>query len=175
MRKIIVSGRLGRDSEIRPTKNGSFFLSAFLISTEFGDPKDETGNPVSMVFSIYSTDSRSISLQRFLTKGKAVIVTGELRVREYVKENGTRGISYDINHAFIDFAPFSAKKEEGEEGKEDGEAGEGTQESPVPTPEIPVPANPVQAAARTEEPAQPSFPPAVDTEGKPVYDDDLPF
>lgn len=172
MRKIIVSGRLGRDSEIRPTKNGSFFLSAFLISTEFGDPKDETGNPVSMVFSIYSTDSRSISMQRFLTKGKAVIVTGELRVREYVKENGTRGISYDINHAFIDFAPFSAKKEDGEEGKEDSED---TQENPVPSPEIPVHGSSVQAAARTEEPAQPSFPPAVDTEGKPVYNDDLPF
>lgn len=174
MRKIIVSGRLGKDSEIRTTKNGTVFLSAFLISTEFGDPKDEAGNPLSMVFSVFCTDSRSIGLQRFLVKGKPVIVTGELRVREYVKENGTKGISYDINHAYMDFVPFTAKKDENEEGDENGS------EKSVPEPEIGIPNHAQEHDENLVSNKQEPFPPAPSMPETPApsnsdYNDDLPF
>lgn len=174
MRKIIVSGRLGRDSELRTTKNGTVFLSAFLISTEFGDPKDEAGNPLSMVFSVFSTDARSIALQRFLVKGKPVIVTGELRVREYVKENGTKGISYDINHASMEFVPFTAKKDENEEGEENGS------EKSVPEPEIGIRNHTQEHDGSPVPEPQAPFPPeplVTETPGpsNSGYDDDLPF
>lgn len=87
------TGRLGADAETRYTGSGTAVWSARVaVGYGYGDNKG-TNWITAQVFG-----KRAESLAKLdLTKGTQVAVTGELRVREYDRKDGTKGTSVEVN------------------------------------------------------------------------------
>ena len=80
------TGRLGADGELRTTQSGEKVLG-FRVANDVGFGERKTTQWVDC--SIWGR--RAEALAPHLTKGKAVVVSGEVTIREYEKRDGTRG------------------------------------------------------------------------------------
>ncbi len=93
---ITFIGRLTRDSEKKDVGSG---LLSFSVANDvgFGDKK------VTNFFNCNIWGKRAETLSAHLTKGKQIVVYGELQLRKYEKD-GVERISPDVNVSNIDFA-----------------------------------------------------------------------
>lgn len=92
------TGRLGADAELRTTQSGEKVLG-FRVANDVGFGERKTTQWVDC--SIWGR--RAESLAPHLTKGKGVVVSGEVMLREYEKRDGTRGAQMSVRVAEIDF------------------------------------------------------------------------
>lgn len=92
------TGRLGADAELRTTQSGEKVLG-FRVANDVGFGERKTTQWVDC--SIWGR--RAESLAPHLTKGKGVVVSGEVTLREYEKRDGTRGAQMSVRVAEIDF------------------------------------------------------------------------
>jgi single stranded DNA-binding protein len=85
MRKIIVSGRLAANAEIKITKNGTQFIEFRMANNEysFGNSNTENGKDTCW-FRVVSFNQNHAKLQQYLTKGKPIEVVGDLTVSPYI-------------------------------------------------------------------------------------------
>lgn len=91
-----LAGHIGRDAETRSTPGGKSVTSFSLaVSTGYGERKQTSWYNVKLW--------NKEKLSEFLTKGKPVLVSGELSVREYDRNDGTKGTSVDLNANSITF------------------------------------------------------------------------
>ncbi|MCW2247141.1 single-strand DNA-binding protein [Azospirillum fermentarium] len=104
------SGRLGADAELRSVQSGEKVLG-FRVANDVGFGDRKTTQWVDC--SIWGR--RAESLAPHLTKGKAVVVSGEVTLREFEKRDGTRGAGLSVRVNEIDFMG----------GGRDGEGGGG--------------------------------------------------
>lgn len=109
------TGRLGADGELRTTQSGEKVLG-FRVANDVGFGERKTTQWVDC--SIWGR--RAESLSPHLTKGKSVVVSGEVTIREYEKRDGTRGAGLSVRVAEIDFTGGA---------REDGGGGGGGYES----------------------------------------------
>ncbi|PWC62413.1 single-stranded DNA-binding protein [Azospirillum sp. TSH7] len=100
------TGRLGADGELRTTQSGEKVLG-FRVANDVGFGERKTTQWVDC--SIWGR--RAESLAPHLTKGKSVVVSGEVTLREYEKRDGTRGAGLSVRVAEIDFT--GGAREEG--------------------------------------------------------------
>ncbi|HYG85130.1 MAG TPA: single-stranded DNA-binding protein [Azospirillum sp.] len=100
------TGRLGADGELRTTQSGEKVLG-FRVANDVGFGERKTTQWVDC--SIWGR--RAESLAPHLTKGKGVVVSGEVTLREYEKRDGTRGAGLSVRVAEIDF--MGGGREEG--------------------------------------------------------------
>ncbi|WP_042702315.1 single-stranded DNA-binding protein [Azospirillum sp. B506] len=100
------TGRLGADGELRTTQSGEKVLG-FRVANDVGFGDRKTTQWVDC--SIWGR--RAESLAPHLTKGKSVVVSGEVTLREYEKRDGTRGAGLSVRVAEIDFT--GGAREEG--------------------------------------------------------------
>lgn len=100
------TGRLGADGELRTTQSGEKVLG-FRVANDVGFGDRKTTQWVDC--SIWGR--RAESLAPHLTKGKSVVVSGEVTLREYEKRDGTRGAGLSVRVAEIDFT--GGTREEG--------------------------------------------------------------
>lgn len=100
------TGRLGADAELRTTQSGEKVLG-FRVANDVGFGERKTTQWVDC--SIWGR--RAESLAPHLTKGKGVVVSGEVTLREYEKRDGTRGAQMSVRVAEIDF--MGGGREEG--------------------------------------------------------------
>jgi len=107
------TGRLGADAELRTTQSGEKVLG-FRVANDVGFGERKTTQWVDC--SIWGR--RAESLAPHLTKGKGVVVSGEVTLREYEKRDGTRGSQMSVRVAEIDFMG-------GDRGAEGGGGGGG--------------------------------------------------
>ena len=110
------TGRLGADGELRTTQSGEKVLG-FRVANDVGFGDRKTTQWVDC--SIWGR--RAESLAPHLTKGKSVIVSGEVTLREYDKRDGTRGAGLSVRVAEIDFT--GGAREEGGGGSYGGGGG----------------------------------------------------
>lgn len=89
----IFTGRLGADAELRPTSGDSVLNFRAANDTGFGDTKRTQW----VECSLWGT--RAEALAPHLTKGKAVVVAGELTLREFEKRDGSRGYGLAVRVA----------------------------------------------------------------------------
>lgn len=159
MRKMIVSGHLGNDPEIKTTNRGTQYTTFRIANHEYTDAEG-----VTYWFTVTVWD---INLQNFcksLKKGSLVYVDGELTDRTYTSnKTGQVDVGRDLRATAIYF---------GQGGKRDDD----TQTTPAqaapaqaapasaPEPETPAPAKAKASKAKT-----------VNTEASDTADDDLPF
>ncbi|SMH59900.1 single-stranded DNA-binding protein [Azospirillum agricola] len=112
------TGRLGADGELRTTQSGEKVLG-FRVANDVGFGDRKTTQWVDC--SIWGR--RAESLAPHLTKGKAVVISGEVTLREFEKRDGTRGAGLSVRVAEIDFT--GGNREEGGGGGSYGGGGGG--------------------------------------------------
>ena len=113
------TGRLGADGELRTTQSGEKVLG-FRVANDVGFGERKTTQWVDC--SIWGR--RAEALAPHLTKGKAVVVSGEVTIREYEKRDGTRGAGLSVRVSEIDFTG-GAREGEGGGGYESRGGGGG--------------------------------------------------
>ena len=87
---ITLSGRLAADPNVRETRNGNLVELKIPIDTGFGERKQTTW------WRCILFGKRAEQAARMLTKGTWVSVTGEPKVDEYEKRDGTRGYQPEV-------------------------------------------------------------------------------
>lgn len=87
------TGRLGADAETKYTASGTAIWSARIaVGYGYGDNKGTNWITVQMF------GKRAEGLAKLdLAKGAQIAVSGELRVREYDRKDGTKGTSVEVN------------------------------------------------------------------------------
>lgn len=91
------TGRLGADAELRTTQGGTQVLGFRVANdTGYGDRKTTQWVDCSLF------GDRGAKLAEYLVKGKQVVVTGELSLREYQKRDGTQGSTLNVRVSELD-------------------------------------------------------------------------
>ena len=92
MNKFIFSGNLGRDAEVKATPSGTTVCSfSVAVASGYGDKKDS--HWINCVLFGKRAEGRLVD---YLVKGQQVLISGELKHREYQKRDGTNGFSVDV-------------------------------------------------------------------------------
>lgn len=91
------TGRLGADGELRTTQGGEKVLG-FRVANDVGFGDRKTTQWVDC--SIWGR--RAEALAPHLTKGKQVVVSGEVTLREFEKRDGTRGAGLSVRVSEIE-------------------------------------------------------------------------
>jgi single-strand DNA-binding protein len=111
MNKIMVTGGLTHDSELKQTAQGKSVLS---FSLAVSDGQGEYKKTSYWRCSLWGT--RAEKLHQYFIKGTRLLVEGKPEIRQYEKQDGTKGISAEI---FVtDFEFIGGKK--GEAGSNSG-------------------------------------------------------
>ncbi len=89
MNKIIFSGNLGRDAEVRlvPQAAGSLPVCNFSVAVKLGFGERTTTEWRDCAL----WGERAQKLSRYLCKGQQVVIAGEPSLRSYPKRDGTQG------------------------------------------------------------------------------------
>jgi len=105
MNIVIISGNLTRDAELKITANSKSVLN-FTIANSIGFGQNKSAQ----FFRCNLWGDRATKLAEHLTKGKGVIVTGEIQLREYEKD-GEKKISPEIFVGNIEFMGGGKKQD----------------------------------------------------------------
>lgn len=118
------TGRLGADGELRTTQGGDKVVS-LRVANDVGFGERKTTQWVEC--SIWG--KRAESLAPHLTKGKQVVISGEVTLREFQKRDGTQGAGLSVRVAEIDFTGGGQRDDAGQQRQPDaggyGGAGKG--------------------------------------------------
>lgn len=95
MFNVFFEGRLGRDAELKDGKNGQFIK--FSVATD-GIKKD-----VTYWADVISSSPSIVRLAPYLTKGKPVLITGDIRAEIYTDRNQQPQIAYRVNATNLQF------------------------------------------------------------------------
>lgn len=95
MFNVFFEGRLGRDAELKDGKNGQFIK--FPVATD-GIKKD-----VTYWADVISSLPSLVKLAPYLTKGKPVLITGDIRAEIYTDRNQQQQIAYRVNATNLQF------------------------------------------------------------------------
>lgn len=77
MRKLIVTGRLGGDPEVKTTKNGTAYTTFRIANQEYGDENTSW-------ITVTVWDSAQQNFCKNLKKGSSVIIDGDYTDRIYI-------------------------------------------------------------------------------------------
>lgn len=106
MRIISLDGRLGGDAEVKKTKDGKEFVKFSLANNYFSGGKEVTD-----WFDVNCYDPFVIQTKaKFLTKGRYVIVTGNVRT-ELSERNGKLWLNHYVTATNVDTPSFGRQKE----------------------------------------------------------------
>lgn len=112
MQKIIVSGRLTRDAVRRQSKNGGEDFLTFTVASNRRTKNEDTSTFYDVLITL---THRIEAMSQYLTKGTAVIVTGDFSYDVFNKKDGTTGVQLNISADSIEFNNTGGKKEDGDD------------------------------------------------------------
>ena len=93
MNKIYLIGRVVRDVEYVQTKTGKKMVNNCL-AIDCG--KNEDGEKQTMFVDITLFDKTAEIFKLYVEKGDKVAVNGELRIRDFTREDGSKGRSVNV-------------------------------------------------------------------------------
>lgn len=93
MNKCIVIGRVGRDAELLVTTKVPVLKFSVANDIGYGDKK----KTVWFNCALFGKVANVAAEKSFFTKGKQVILIGEIDLYEYTKKDGTNGSSLNLN------------------------------------------------------------------------------
>lgn len=108
MNTVILSGRVGKTPEERPTKSGQTVVTFSLAL----DRKDKSGNKVTDWFSCTSFGKTAEFIKEYVRQGSGLEVCGSLATRSWETENGEKKSITFIMVEKVSFPVSSPKKEE---------------------------------------------------------------
>lgn len=106
MNKVIISGRITNDLELRTTANGKHFV-AFNIAVNEGSGDNQTTH----FFNVNAWEANADFLIKYMEKGRKLLIEGSLKTSQYEKE-GKKYTNTYILASHFDF--MDSKKEEKE-------------------------------------------------------------
>ena len=92
MNRVILSGNLTKDAELRYTANDKAYSKFSIANNEgYGDNKKTN------FFNCTLWGKSAENLNRFLTKGQKVLITGKVEINDYKDKEGVERKIIDIN------------------------------------------------------------------------------
>src|SRR5699024_10941478 len=92
MNKVIISGRLTRDSELSYIASISTPKMSFSLAVERNYQKDKNNKKVDFI-NMEMIGKHCENLCQYVTKGKAILVEGELNIDQYEKDGEKRSFT----------------------------------------------------------------------------------
>ena len=126
-----IVGHLGRDADVKPVGERNVINFSVAVTRKVKDEETTTWWRVA-----YWT--KSVAVAQYLTKGTAVLVTGEPYLRPFTKKDGTKDVALEIDAREVKLMGGKPERQEGEQA-----------ETPAPAPKRP--------AAPAEAPDEPPF------------------
>lgn len=99
---ITAAGRLTKDPELRRTQNG-VAVASFTVACD-RDIKDASGNKQTDFIDCVAWRSTAEFIDKYLTRGRMVIVSGRLQMREWTDKNGNKRRNAEILAENVYFA-----------------------------------------------------------------------
>ena len=86
---VVIIGRLVRDAEIKQTGTG-MSVTKFTLANNYGKKSGESWETLANFFDVILLGSRGEKLIQYLSKGKQVAITGELRQKRWEQDGNKR-------------------------------------------------------------------------------------
>lgn len=128
MKQLTISGRLGKDAEIKQTARGTKYLS-FTLAV---DSRNKDGEKETEWYNVTSFhDNHMGKIFGYLKKGSGLIVNGTPSYSIWHDRNGEARLDLNVRAFNIEFPSIGGNKENGEGGQRNHERQNVTQETPV--------------------------------------------
>ena len=116
MQKIVFTGRLTRDVDLKTTPNGVQVASFTVAAAR--KQKNKDGEPIVDFYNCTVWRQLADICSKYLSKGKKCYIEGELQPRMYQSKSGETKLSLDVQVSEIEF--LSPKSEERSDADESG-------------------------------------------------------
>ncbi len=104
MNKVLLTGNLARDPEVRYTQSGKAVATFSLaVNRRFGKAND-TQQPSADFISIVAWERLAEFCGNYLTKGSRILVEGRLQARSYDAQDGSKRYVTEVVASDIEFA-----------------------------------------------------------------------
>lgn len=123
MNVLTVAGNISKDADVRYTQSGDAVCN-FSIADNQGKDRE------AVFWNCGLYGKRAESLSKYLTKGQAVTITGNVTTNKYTDKNGIERIGYNIR--VNDLALQGGRKEESAQPKQERQAKEFDDDSSIP-------------------------------------------
>ncbi len=100
LNKTIIQGRVCADPDVKQTQNGHTYAS-FNLACE--RPKNKDGEKVTDFLPCIAFSKTAEYIQKYVQKGRMIIVTGRSQSRNYEGSDGKRHTTYEILISDIEF------------------------------------------------------------------------
>ena len=117
MNKVILSGNLTKDPEVRYTQSGMAYARMGIAVNRPYSSKNTEGQPTVDFFNMTSWSKQAEFCGRYLKKGSPVIVEGRIENNNYEDKNGVK--HYDVS-IHVDNIEFASSKRGGESSGKGG-------------------------------------------------------
>jgi single-strand DNA-binding protein len=123
MNVLTIAGNISKDAEVRYTQGGDPVCN-FSVADNQGKDRE------AVFWNCGLYGKRAESLSKWLTKGQAVTITGNVSTNKYTDKNGIERIGYNIR--VNDIALQGGRKEESAPPKQERQAKEFEDDSSIP-------------------------------------------
>lgn len=113
--KVIIMGRLTRDVEIRQTQSGNA-ICRFSVAVEQSFKNKQTGERETDFLDCTAFGKTAEFVGRYFSKGKMILVEGEMRNNNYTDNNGVKHYSNYIAVNNVSFCGDSNGNQSGNNG-----------------------------------------------------------
>lgn len=101
--KVILVGNLGRDPELRYTKNGQAVANFSLATTEQWNSRDGQREERTEWHRIVAWAKTAELCSQYLSKGRSVYIEGQLRTRDWEDRDGNKRQTTEIHAQTVQF------------------------------------------------------------------------
>lgn len=109
MNVLTIAGQLGKDAEVRYTQSGDP-VANFSVADQQGKDRE------TVWWNCQLYGKRAESLSKYLTKGQAVTVTGNVSTNKYTDKHGIERIGYNLR---VNDLALQGGRKEGQEPKQE--------------------------------------------------------
>ena len=106
MNKVVISGNITKDLELRSTDNGKKFLG-FSIAVNEGT-KDK---PITSFFNCNAWEQNAEFINKYFSKGRKILIEGLLRTNKYTNNEGKELTNTYILVNHVEFMDYKEKEE----------------------------------------------------------------
>lgn len=130
MNNVTIYGRLTRDFVLGETAGGTACARGGIASRS-RTRKNGDGTAATDFFDVVAYGKCAVAMADYLYKGQRVVISGEVSIRDYDRDDGTRGRAVCVTVSGFDFVETAADAEdEGEDGEEEAPAPAGRAKAP---------------------------------------------
>ena len=109
MNKVTVYGRVSTDIEVRDVNGRN--VANFNVASQNRHKDPQTGEYGTNFYRVSAWGQAADTASKFLKKGHRVCVSGDLVIREFTRNDGTKGTAVEINNAEVGLVETKAESE----------------------------------------------------------------